>query len=298
MANRREQGALRRNLKTVDPVWYRIRDEAQAIIKNDPALSSFVFASVLSHDSLEEALCHRLSKRLEHSDLPGEFIRRAIEDAFEDDPKIGDCVRADIMAVFDRDAACRRLIEPLLYFKGFQAIQTYRIAHWLWHSGRRDFAMWLQSRASQTLGIDINPAAKIGKGLMIDHGSNVVIGETAVVGDNVSMLHSVTLGGTGKEDGDRHPKVGSGVLLGAGAKILGNIKIGDCVRVAAGSVVLHDVPADRTVAGVPAKIVGLAGCAEPASSMDHIIDAITDTDIDAAVGAIDDLMPDSPAPKR
>jgi len=259
------------SLKAVDPVWFNIRREAEEIANNDPSLASLVFASVLNHDSLEEALCHRLVKRLGHQDVPDEFIRQAVEDAFKDTPEISEALRADIMAVYDRDPACDRLIEPLLYFKGFQAIQSHRIAHWLWHNGRRDFALWLQSRVSQTFNIDISPTAKIGRGIMVDHGSGVVIGATAEIGDNVSMLHGVTLGGTGKETGDRHPKVGSGVLLGAGAKVLGNITIGDCVRVASGSVVLHAVPPNRTVAGVPARIVGYAGCEEPARKMDHII---------------------------
>ncbi len=259
-------------LQTVDPVWFRIRKEAEQVAHDDPALASFVFATVLSHDTLEQALSHRLVQRLGHPDMPTEFIRQAVDDAFRAKPEIRQASRADIMAVFDRDPACTRYIEPLLYFKGFQAIQTYRIAHWLWHSARRDFALWLQSRSAQSFAIDIHPAAKIGCGIMVDHGSGVVIGGTAVVGDNVSMLHGVTLGGTGKETSDRHPKVGSGVLIGAGAKILGNIKIGDCVRVASGSVVLHDVPANRTVAGVPARIVGYAGCEEPAQKMDHMIE--------------------------
>lgn len=258
-------------LKTVDPVWFNIRREAEEIASNDPSLASLVFATVLNHDSLEEALCHRLVQRLGHQDIPDEFIRQAVEEAFKDKPEISEALRADIMAVYDRDPACNRLIEPLLYFKGFQAVQSHRIAHWLWHNGREDFALWLQSRVSQTFNIDISPTAKIGRGIMIDHGSGVVIGATAEIGDNVSMLHGVTLGGTGKETGDRHPKVGSGVLLGAGAKVLGNITIGDCVRVASGSVVLHAVPPNRTVAGVPARIVGYAGCEEPARKMDHII---------------------------
>lgn len=262
-------------LDAVDPVWHRIREEAEQIVRSDPALSSFVLASVLNHDTLEDALCHRLVQRLGHSDMPDEFIRQAVEDAFEQQPELSDIVRADIMAVFDRDAACSRLLEPLLYFKGFHAIQNHRIAHWLWTEGREDFALWLQSRAAGVFDIDINPAAKIGRAIMLDHGGSVVIGSTAVIGDNVSMLQGVTLGGTGKEDGDRHPKIGSGVLIGAGAKILGNIKIGDCVRVASGSVVLHEVPPNRTVAGVPARIVGYAGCEEPSTSMDHVIEPIS-----------------------
>ncbi len=174
------------------------------------------------------------------------------------------------MAVYDRDPACHRFLQPLLYFKGFQAVQAYRIAHWLWNEGRQDLAYFVQMRASEMFGVDIHPAARIGQGIMIDHAHSIVVGETAVVGDNVSLLHSVTLGGTGKEDEDRHPKIGDGVLIGAGAKVLGNIHVGHCSRIAAGSVVLHDVPACKTVAGVPAKIVGEAGCDQPSMSMDHL----------------------------
>ena len=173
------------------------------------------------------------------------------------------------MATFDRDPACHRYLQPLLFFKGFQAVQAYRLGHWLWLNGHKNLAYQVQMRVSEVFGVDIHPAARIGRGIMIDHAHSIVIGETAVVGDNVSMLHSVTLGGTGKEDGDRHPKIGDGVLIGAGAKVLGNIRIGSCSRIAAGSVVLEDVPACKTVAGVPARIVGEAGCAQPAIEMDH-----------------------------
>ena len=256
-------------LKTVDPVWSRIRGEAEAIIASDPALGGFVYSAVLNYSDFESALCHRLAQRLGNADVAGDVIVQAFESALAAEPDIALAARADIVATFDRDPACSRYIEPLLYFKGFQAVQTYRMAHRLLELGRQDFAYYLQSRSSSIFGVDINPHARIGRGIMIDHAHSIVIGETAVVEDNVSMLHSVTLGGTGKEAGDRHPKVRYGVLIGAGAKILGNIEIGHCSRVAAGSVVLHDVPANRTVAGVPAKVVGYAGCEEPARSMDH-----------------------------
>ena len=181
-----------------------------------------------------------------------------------------EAARADLAAIYERDPACHRLLQPILYFKGFQAVQAYRVSHWLWREGRRDLAYFFQMRASEMFGIDIHPAARIGQGIMIDHAHSIVIGETAVVGNNVSMLHSVTLGGTGKEDDDRHPKIGDGVLIGAGAKVLGNIHIGSCSRIAAGSVVLHDVAPCKTVAGVPAKVVGEAGCDQPAMSMNHL----------------------------
>lgn len=185
--------------------------------------------------------------------------------------RAGRAARADIVAVYDRDPACDRFILPMLYFKGFRAIRAYRVANWLWRTDRRDMARFFQMRCSEVFGVDIHPAARIGKGIMIDHAHSIVIGETAVVGDNVSMLHSVTLGGTGKEEEDRHPKIGDGVLIGAGAKVLGNIKVGHCSRIAAGSVVLQEVPPCKTVAGVPAKIVGEAGCDQPSVAMDQLL---------------------------
>jgi serine O-acetyltransferase len=199
-----------------------------------------------------------------------QLLREICDEAYAADPKISMAARADLKAVFERDPACHRLIQPMLFFKGFQAIQAYRVAHWLWTEGRKDMAYFFQMRCSEVFGIDIHPNARIGKGIMIDHAHSIVIGETAVVGDNVSMLHSVTLGGTGKEEEDRHPKIGDGVLIGAGAKVLGNIKIGNCSRVAAGSVVLEEVPACKTVAGVPARVVGDAGCSQPSVVMDQI----------------------------
>ena len=176
-------------------------------------------------------------------------------------PRSAQNARVDLAATLERDPACHRAVEPLLFFKGYQAIQTHRFAHAMFKAGRRDFALYLQSRASQVFQVDINPAVPIGKGIMLDHGTGFVIGETATIGDNVSMLQGVTLGGTGKSDQDRHPKIGNGVLIGAGAKVLGNIKVGDCSRIGAGSVVLKEVPPRVTVAGVPAKVIGEAGCA-------------------------------------
>lgn len=269
-----QQAVVAQKLKQVDPVWHRICTEAADIIATDPSLGGFIFSSILNHDTLECALSHRLAQRLGNADIGAELIVQAFDDALEADPEIGDAVRADVLAVFERDPACDRYIDPFLYFKGFQALQTYRLANRLYKMGRHDFAFYLQSRSSMVFSVDIHPACTIGRGIMIDHAHSIVIGETAVVGDDVSMLHSVTLGGTGKSEGDRHPKIGRGVLLGAGAKVLGNIKIGDCSRVASGSVVLHDVPAARTVAGVPAKVVGYAGCSEPARAMDHNIETV------------------------
>ncbi len=254
-----------------DPVFARICREADEAAGRDPALASFLMTAVLNHDTLEHAIVHRVAERLDHRDVPGALIRQAYEDVIERDATIGVAFRADLMAVADRDPACLRFLEPLLYFKGFHALQTHRLAHALMKAGRRDFALYLQSRSSSVFGVDINPAARIGKGIFLDHATGLVVGETCVIDDDVSILQGVTLGGTGKETGDRHPKIRHGVLIGAGAKILGNIEIGHCARVAAGSVVLAPVPHNKTVAGVPARIVGEAGCAEPARDMNQIL---------------------------
>ena len=258
-------------LEVVDPIWERIRADAQAIVETDLAMAGFVVEAVLEHHSLEEAVIARVASRLDHAALRADVIVRAFAQAVEKDRELGTAFRADLMAVLDRDPACTRLIEPLLYFKGFHALQTYRLAHALWHEGRKDFSLYLQSRSSAVFQTDIHPAARIGKGVFLDHATGLVVGSTAVIEDNVSILQGVTLGGTGNETGDRHPKIRQGVLLGAGAKILGNIEVGQCARVAAGSVVLAPVPRNMTVAGVPARVVGEAGCAEPARSMDQIL---------------------------
>jgi serine O-acetyltransferase len=254
-----------------DPVFARIRSEAEEAARGDPALASFLKTAILNHDTLEGAVIHRVAERLDHSDAPSAMIRQAYEDVVARDPSIGEAFRADLIAVLDRDPACLRLMEPLLYFKGFHSLQAYRLAHALLRAGRRDFALYLQSRVSAAFGVDINPAARIGKGIFLDHASGLVVGETAAIDDEVSIMQGVTLGGTGKETGDRHPKIRWGVLIGAGAKILGNIEVGHCARVAAGSVVLAPVPHNKTVAGVPARIVGEAGCAEPARDMNQIL---------------------------
>jgi serine O-acetyltransferase len=254
----------------IDPVWTRIRAEAEEVVSNEPLLGGMVHSCILHHDSLECALAYRVSMKLASGEMSEQILREIADEAYSEDKTLVAAARADIVAVTERDPACHRFVQPLLYFKGFQAIQAYRVANWLWRQGRRDMAYMIQMRTSEAFGVDIHPAAKIGKGLMIDHAHSIVIGETAVVGDNVSMLHSVTLGGTGKEEEDRHPKIGDGVLIGAGAKVLGNIKVGCCSRIAAGSVVLKDVPAATTVAGIPAKIVGKAGCDQPALEMDHL----------------------------
>jgi serine O-acetyltransferase len=258
-------------LDKVDPVWARIRREAEDVVRREPEFATFIYSTILHHDSLEGGIVYRLAERLDHAALSGELIRQAYADALKDMPSIGESFRADIAATVDRDPATRRLLEPVLYYKGFHAIQTHRLAHWLWGKGRRDFALYLQSRASAVFQCDIHPAARVGRGIFLDHATGLVVGETAVIEDDVSMLHDVTLGGTGKEDEDRHPKIRYGVMIGAGAKILGNIEVGHCARIAAGSVVLKPVPNNVTVAGVPAKVVGVAGCPEPARLMDQML---------------------------
>ncbi|RDV05334.1 serine O-acetyltransferase [Undibacter mobilis] len=263
-----------KGLNSVDPVWTRIRTEAEDIVRREPELASFIYENILHHDTLETAVAHRVSQRLEHADVSSDLIRQAFSDAIEDRPALGEEFRADIVATIDRDPAANRLIEPLLYFKGFHAIQTHRLAHWLLGKGRKDFALYLQSRSSAAFQCDINPAAKIGRGIFLDHATGLVVGETAVIDDNVSILHDVTLGGTGKENEDRHPKIRQGVMIGAGAKILGNIEIGRCARIAAGSVVIKPVPNNVTVAGVPARVVGEAGCSEPSRTMDQMLSGI------------------------
>jgi serine O-acetyltransferase len=255
----------------VDPVWTRIRQEAAAAAGQEPSLAGFLLTSILNHDSLESAIVHRIAARIGHAVVPADLIEQTFLEALAAAPTISEAFRADIAAVIDRDPACTRVMEPVLYFKGFHAIQTHRLAHWLWNQGRLDFALYLQSRSSEVFQTDINPAAPIGRGIFLDHATGLVVGATAVIEDNVSLLQDVTLGGTGKERGDRHPKIRQGVLIAAGAKVLGNIEIGQCARVAAGSVVLHSVPRNTTVAGVPAKVVGTAGCAEPSRSMDQLL---------------------------
>ncbi|MFK7822186.1 MAG: serine O-acetyltransferase [Planctomycetaceae bacterium] len=250
-----------------DPVWKSIRDSAEQA--NDPNLASFLHSTILNHQYLEDAVSFHIAGKLAGPNLPAMMLREVIEEAFKNDPNIGFAIRADICAVQERDAAVNCCLVPFLFLKGVHALISYRVAHWLWKQERRILALYLQNRMSETFGADIHPAAKLGKGILVDHATSVVIGETAVVEDNVSMLHEVTLGGTGKEVGDRHPKVREGVLIGAGAKVLGNVEVGKGSRIGAGSVVLNDVPEHCTVAGVPATIVGRCRVDQPALAMDH-----------------------------
>lgn len=258
-------------IEPVDPIWRSIRDEAMDAVNRDPLLAAFLYSAILNQESLEDAVIHRLAERLAHQDIGADLIRQTFDAMLDDDAQWSSVVRVDIQAYYDRDPACDRFLMPVLYFKGFHAIQTHRLAHWLWKRGRKDFALYLQSRSSSVFQTDINPAARIGKGVFLDHATGLVVGETALIEDDVSILHGVTLGGTGKAGGDRHPKIRRGVLIGAGAKILGNIEIGHCSKVAAGSVVLSAVPHNKTVAGVPARIVGETGCDEPSRQMDQLL---------------------------
>lgn len=268
-ARSKSQGAA--HVSTADPVWNQVLQEAEAAMAGEPALTGFIFATVVNHSRLEDAIAHRVAQRLDHLDVDAGLILQTFKDVLDSQPDLSLAIRADLAAVLDRDPACNRYLEPLLYFKGFHALVTYRFAHELWRQGRRDFSLYLQSQSSKIFATDIHPAARFGRGIMLDHATGFVVGETAVVGDNCSFLHAVTLGGSGKATGDRHPKIGSGVLIGAGAKVLGNIHVGNCALIAAGSVVLQDVPPNMTVAGVPARVVGRVACAEPARTMDQML---------------------------
>lgn len=253
-------------------LWQSMCDEAQRFSDGEPALASFYHGAILNHPNLCSALSYTLALKLHSTNLPAILLRQVIDEALAADPAIMRAVQRDIHACMERDPACHHFVMPLLYFKGFQALQGYRIAHWLWQANRRALAMYFQNQIAETFSVDIHPAARLGAGIMMDHATGIVIGETAVVADNVSMLHGVTLGGSGcSKGGDRHPKVGKGVLISAGAKLLGNIQIGAGAKIAAGSLVLAPVPAGNTVAGVPAKIVGKPKTPNPARQMNHSV---------------------------
>jgi len=257
--------------QSTPPVWAALRNEAAHAAQTEPGLASLLHATILKHEDLAAALSYQLARKLGDQELRAMSVREHAEDAFASDPNLMSVIEADLQAVFERDPACKGYLQPFLFFKGFQALQTHRVAHWLYHQGRETLAFYLQSRMSEVFQVDINPATRIGKGVFIDHGTGIVVGETAVIGDDVSMLQGVTLGGTGAERGDRHPKIGKGVLLGAGAKVLGNITIGDYARIASGAVVLKPVPSGCTAVGVPARLVNCPTCDQPARSMDHTL---------------------------
>lgn len=257
----------------IDRLWHTIREETEREAKNEPLLASFLHATLLNHESLESALSYHLANLLDCPATPAILLREVIREALRKDSRIIDSVREDIKAVYERDSACHAFSTPFLYFKGFLALQSYRIAHWLWSNQRQSLALYFQHRISVVFGVDIHPAALIGCGIMIDHATGLVVGETCVIGNNVSIMQSVTLGGTGKEEGDRHPKVADGVLISAGAKILGNITIGEGAKIGAGSVVLQNVPPHCTAAGVPAKIICKHKDEDlPALNMDHALE--------------------------
>ena len=259
-------------MKSTDPIWDHMISEAKQLASDEPMLADYFDSAILQHQNLESAVSYILAESFVDSVLGVQDAKSVIEEAFNADLSIGQSIRRDIEAAYERDAACQYYLMPLIYFKGFQALQLYRVAHWLWQKERFALALFFQNSISERFTVDIHPAARMGSGIMIDHATGLVIGETAVVGDDVSILHSVTLGGSGCQQGDRHPKIGHGVLLAAGAKVLGNITVGDGVKVGAGSLVLESVPDHVTVAGVPAKIVGAPAEENPALEMDHFIE--------------------------
>lgn len=249
-------------------LWEIIRHEATQAAAEEPMLASFLHLTVLRHKNLASMLAFHLSSKLSNSVMDARTLFEVFSEALNADSQIVCAVQADITAYYERDPACDQYCLPLLYFKGFHAIQAHRINHWLWQQGRKTLAYFLQNRCSELFGVDIHPAAQFGQGIMIDHGTGVVVGETAVLGNDISILHGVTLGGSGKESGDRHPKIGDGVMIGANASILGNIRVGECAKVGAGSVVVRHVDAHTTVVGVPAKAVGISRN-KPADEMDQ-----------------------------
>ena len=275
LANQKISNNIQMNSKAdipVEEIWALLRKQARHVADTEEALSPFLNRCLLRHKSIEAALSCVLSGELASAHLTQTSLFDIFYEAVTQDPKIILSTLSDLQAHVDRDPASGGYLTPFLYFKGFQALQSYRVSHWLWHQNRQDIALYLQGRASRAFDVDIHPAAKIGCGIMIDHGSGLVVGETAVVEDDVSMLHGVTLGGTGKESGDRHPKIRRGVLLSAGARILGNIEVGEGAKVGASSLVLNPVEPHTTVAGVPAKVVGTPRAEAPALEMHQELD--------------------------
>lgn len=260
------------SVQSIDEIWQCIVSEAHREAENEPILASHLHATVLKHDTFSQALTHHLAELLGSETLSALTLREVISEAHQQSPNIVSQAAEDVAATRDRDSACSECGTPFLYYKGFHALQSYRVANYLWNHSRKELASYLQSCISQRFGVDIHPAAKIGSGVMLDHASGIVIGETSVVGDDVSIMQSVTLGGTGKEGGDRHPKVEAGVLIGAGVKVLGNIRIGECSKIGAGSVVLKDVPPHSIAAGVPAKVVGKTCEGMPSLTMNQGLD--------------------------
>ncbi|MBW8881757.1 MAG: serine O-acetyltransferase [Asticcacaulis sp.] len=262
------------------PIWLCLRQEASDALTAEPGLASMLHSTILSHDDLASALSYHIARKVGDDALRGMTLRELAQKVYASDGALVEAAQADLQAIYERDPAAKGYLQAFMFFKGFLGLQIHRVAHRLWQEGRHTMAHFLQSRVSELFQIDIHPAARIGKGIFIDHGTGVVIGETAIVGDDVSMLHGVTLGGTGADRGDRHPKIGNGVLLGAGAKVLGNITVGDFAKIASGSVVLKPVPAHCTAAGVPARLVNCKTCEDPARKMDH---TLADVDYDYVI---------------
>lgn len=260
------------------PIWLCLRQEASDALAAEPGLASMLHSTILSHDDLASALSFHIARKMGDDAIRGMTLREIVQKAYADDHRLVEAAEADLQAVYERDPAAKGYLQAFMFFKGFLSLQIHRIANRMWGEGRHTLAHLLQSRVSELFQIDIHPAARIGKGIFFDHGTGIVIGETAVVGDDVSMLHGVTLGGTGAQRGDRHPKIGNSVLLGAGAKVLGNITVGDHAKIASGSVVLKPVPAHCTAAGVPARLVNCKTCEDPARTMDHTMSDLSDFD--------------------
>lgn len=277
------QGEFAEGRPPNDGLWMRLRKEAEDAYRHAPMLAPLLVDSILAQPTFEAAIIHRIAVRLANSAIANDVLVQTYHRAFGADDSIAKALRADIAAVLERDPACERLIEPFLYYKGFHAIQTHRLAHWLWNRDERDFALYLQSRSSDVFQTDIHPAARFGKGIFLDHATGLVVGETAVIEDDVSLLQDVTLGGTGKEARDRHPKVRCGVMIGAGAKILGNIEIGSYARIAAGALVLQSVPPKATVAGIPAKIIKPAEKSSRVQALDQILKSLSYEHSDFAI---------------
>ncbi len=250
-------------------IWQAIKQEAKEHSEHEPMLASFFHATIIKHENLGGSLSYILANKLATPSMPAMAVREIVEEVYNAQPCVIDSAACDIAATVERDPAVSLYLTPLLYLKGFHALQGYRVANWLWRQGRRELAVYLQNQISVATQVDVHPAAQIGRGIMFDHATGIVVGETAVIEDDVSILQDVTLGGTGKESGDRHPKIRTGVMIGAGAKVLGNIEVGEGAKVAACSVVLTPVPPHTTAAGVPARIVGRPGTEKPSLDMDQ-----------------------------
>lgn len=254
-----------------DDIWTRLKEEARNVVQSEPLLASYVYACILNHNSLGSALSFLLATKLSDGVMPAIAVRELFDSAYRDSPEMITDAISDIQAVFDRDAATNTYLPIILFLKGYQSIQVHRLAHFLWKNNRKDLALFMQSRNSEVFGVDIHPACIMGKGIMFDHATGIVIGETTVIEDDVSIMQAVTLGGTGHEQGDRHPKIRSGVLISSGAIVLGNIEVGAGAKVGAGSVVLNNVPPRATVVGVPARKVGKPCSEVPARTMDQSV---------------------------